>query len=133
MLRKWIVNNPRCVVFLVLTALLFAAPVQAGEADVVDVAVQATAPGVYRFDVTVRHADEGWGHYADAFEIVTPNGRVLGTRVLLHPHVAEQPFTRSLGGVRIPPGIDFVEVRAHDKVHGLGGKTVRVRLIGPRD
>ena len=40
-------------------------PVRAGEADVVGVAFAERAPGVYRFDVTVRHADSGWEHYAD--------------------------------------------------------------------
>jgi hypothetical protein len=49
---------------------------------------------------------------------------------LLHPHETEQPFTRSLGGVRVPAGIKAVDVRARDKVHGLGGKTMRVKLPG---
>lgn len=114
----------------VLSALIFCSPAWAGEADVVDVRVQTQADGSYRFDATVRHADEGWDHYADAFEIVGPNGDVLGTRVLAHPHVNEQPFTRSLGGVKIPPGVTSVAVRARDKVHGLGGKTYQVTLPG---
>jgi len=115
---------------LILAGLMFSTLALAGEADVVDVRVQAQAGGGYRFDATVRHGDEGWDHYADAFEIVGPNGVVLGTRVLAHPHVNEQPFTRSLGGVKIPQGVTSVEVRARDKVHGLGGKTLRVQLPG---
>jgi len=111
-------------------ALIFSTAVRAGEADVVNVAVRASPDGTFRFDVTVRHADEGWTHYADAFEILDPAGGVLGTRVLLHPHDTEQPFTRSLDGVRIPAGIRSVVVRAHDKVHGLGGKPQRVMLPG---
>jgi len=115
---------------LVLLVLMFSAPAWAGEADVVDVRVRGQADGSYRFDATVRHGDEGWDHYADAFEIVGPDGAVLATRVLAHPHVNEQPFTRSLGGVKIPQGVTSVEVRARDKVHGLGGKTLRVQLPG---
>jgi len=118
------------VVCLVSTAPPVGGRATAGEADVVKVAVRASDDGVYRFDVSVRHVDKGWKHYADAFEIVAPDGTELGTRVLLHPHETEQPFTRSLGGVRIPAGITVVEVRARDKVHGLGGKTMQVMLPG---
>jgi hypothetical protein len=53
---------------------------------------------------------------------------VLATRILHHPHVNEQPFTRSLGGVMIPADISAVTVRAHDSVHGYGGKTLTIQL-----
>jgi len=115
---------------VVLAAVMLCSPAWAGEADVVDVRAQIQADGSYRFDATVSHADEGWDHYADAFEIVGPDGGVLGTRVLAHPHVNEQPFTRSLGGVKIPQDVTSVAVRGRDKVHGLGGKTYQVRLPG---
>jgi hypothetical protein len=48
--------------------------------------------------------------------------------VLLHPHETEQPFTRSLGGVEVPEGIDRVILRANDSVHGLGGAEATVEL-----
>lgn len=105
-----------------------AIPVTAGEADVVAVEVTRGADGIYAFAVTVRHDDAGWDHYADRWEVVAPDGTVLGTRVLLHPHVDEQPFTRSLTGVVIPKSIRRVRVRAHDKVHGLGGMEKEVVL-----
>jgi hypothetical protein len=100
----------------------------AGEADVVDVRASKSATKTYTFHVTVQHADTGWDHYADRWDVVGPDGVVLATRVLLHPHVEEQPFTRSLSGVRIPPGTETVTVRAHDKVHGWGGRTMTVQL-----
>ncbi len=84
--------------------------------------------GRWRFHVTVRHADEGWDHYADKWDVVAPDGRLLGTRVLLHPHETEQPFTRSLGGVAIPAEIDRVMLRAHDSVHGYGGAEVEAEV-----
>ena len=93
----------------------------AGEVDVTNVEMRKTAPNIYRFDVTLKHADTGWDHYADKWEVVAPDGTVLGTRVLAHPHVNEQPFTRSLGGVKIADGIDKVVIRGGDSVHGLGG------------
>lgn len=100
----------------------------AGEADVVGVEVSAEGDGSYRFDVTVAHGDEGWDHYADAFDVVAPDGTVLGTRVLAHPHENEQPFTRSLGGVTIPDGLTEVILRAKDSVHDYGGAEMTVAL-----
>ncbi|WP_244313627.1 hypothetical protein [Stappia sediminis] len=111
-----------------LMALIGAGSAAAGEADIVDAKATRTGEGVWRFDVTVSHADEGWEHYADRFDIIAPDGIVLGERILLHPHVTEQPFTRSLTGVQIPEGVTFVEIRANDKVHGLGGKTLKLDL-----
>lgn len=100
----------------------------AGEADVVAVQALPEGAGRWRFNVTVAHADEGWDHYADKWDVVAPDGSLLGTRVLLHPHESEQPFTRSLGGVAIPEGIETVTLRAHDSVHGYGGAELTVEL-----
>lgn len=100
----------------------------AGEADVIAVTAHPRAPGVYDFDVTVRSHDTGWDHYADRLEAVAPDGRLLGTRALLHPHDDEQPFTRDISGVRVPTGIDRVTVRARYKPGGYDGATVTVTL-----
>ena len=108
--------------------LLMSTAGYAGEADVIEVKVRHTSGNSYSFDVTVRHADEGWKHYANKWEVMAPDNAVLGTRVLAHPHVDEQPFTRSLSGVKIPENITEVTVRAHDLVHEYGGKTVTVAL-----
>jgi len=62
------------------------------------------------------------------WEIVGPDGTVLGTRVLVHPHVDEQPFTRSLGGVEIPAGIMQVTLRDGGNISGIGGKTMQIML-----
>lgn len=99
----------------------------AGEADVVGVEVRRSGES-WTFDVTVRHADTGWDHYADRWEVIGPDGTVLAARTLHHPHVDEQPFTRSLGGVAIPADVEAVTLRAHDSVHGYGGEEVRVAL-----
>lgn len=107
---------------------LAAGAAAAGEADVVAAELHRMRGDTYRIDVTVRHADEGWQHYADKWDVLSPDGRVLGTRILLHPHETEQPFTRSLAGLRIPAGIEKVTVRAHDKVDGYGGKVVTVAV-----
>lgn len=101
---------------------------QAGEADVVAARAEQSTDGAWRFEVTVAHEDEGWDHYADLWQVLTPDGAVLGERVLAHPHVDEQPFTRSLNGVTIPDGTDRVEIRARDSVHGFGGRSVSIEL-----
>ena len=116
---------------IVAVACLAPLAAAAGEADVVGAEVTAMGDGSYRFDITVRHADTGWDHYADAWEILAPDGTVLGTRTLLHPHENEQPFTRSLTGVAIPDGVTEVTIRAHDSVDGYGGKEAVVEV--PRD
>ncbi|MEM0945173.1 MAG: hypothetical protein AAGI70_14645 [Pseudomonadota bacterium] len=113
--------------WIFLASLVAAGTAFAGEADVLEVKATQGANG-WRFDVTVAHADTGWDHYADAWRIVAPDGTVLGTRTLHHPHVNEQPFTRSLSGVQIPEGIDEVIVEAHDNVDGWGGAQVTVSL-----
>ena len=101
----------------------------AGETDVVDVKVTGSG-GSYNFSVTVKHADEGWDHFANRWEVVGEDGTVYGTRILAHPHVNEQPFTRS-GSIKIPEGVKTVIVRANDSVHGLGGKEIVVQVPGP--
>jgi hypothetical protein len=54
----------------------------------------------------------------------------LGVRVLYHPHVHEQPFTRGLSGVEVPAGLKRVRIRAHDKVHGDSPRLFDVTLPG---
>ncbi len=100
----------------------------AGEADVIAVEVMKLGDTTYQFDVTVSHNDEGWNHYVNKWDVVGSDSTVLGTRTLYHPHVDEQPFTRSLSGAEIPKGIRRVTVRAHDSVHEYGGKTITILL-----
>ena len=111
---------------LALAMALLASPAAAGGADVIG--AEAVRMGAeWRVSATVRHADEGWDHYADAFEVVAPDGTVLGTRTLYHPHVEEQPFTRSLT-LAIPEGVGTVTVRAKDSVHGMTGAPFTLEL-----
>ena len=99
----------------------------AGPADVVS--ARAVCEGERcRFAATIRHADTGWEHYADRFEVLDPDGERLVLRVLRHPHVDEQPFTRATGPVRVPRHVERVRVRAGDSEHGLGGAEVWIDL-----
>ena len=105
----------------------FATTAWAGKADVENATARKSG-ATWTISATVRHADEGWKHYANSFQVLTMDGKVLGTRVLVHPHVNEQPFTRSLSGVTIPENIKKVRIRAGDLVHGYGGKEVILTL-----
>ncbi len=111
-----------------MLAAAVCSPAFAGKADVIGVKVHRDARGVYNFDVTVKSQDTGWDKYADKWDVVGPNGEIFATRILLHPHVDEQPFTRSLGGISIPAEVKEVTIRAHDKVEGYGGAEMRVML-----
>jgi hypothetical protein len=90
---------------LPILALVTAATPALADPPVVTAAVAARGDGVWQFDVTLAHPDTGWDHYADAWRIEAPDGTVLGLRELAHPHVEEQPFTRSLSGVVLPDGL----------------------------
>ncbi|WP_078059279.1 hypothetical protein [Tropicimonas marinistellae] len=78
--------------------------------------------------VTLSHGDTGWDDYADGWRILAPDGSVLATRVLAHPHVNEQPFTRSLGGVVIPGELNEIVIEASTSTGGWDGARYRLRL-----
>lgn len=114
----------------VLVGLVVCVATYAGDVEIVKVRFHHQG-GQWRVDTTLRHADAGWEHYADAWRVVMSDGSEIGTRVLHHPHENEQPFTRSLSGLSIPAGTATVYVEAHDKVHGWSPQRVEVRLDLP--
>ena len=88
-------------------------------------AVQASGvPGAYQFNVSVKSPDTGCSQYADWWEVVGEDGKLLYRRVLLHSHVGEQPFTRSGGPVPIQPD-KVVWVHAHMNTSGYGGQALK--------
>jgi len=99
--------------------------VAAGEADVVNATIKKVGSIKFRIDATLAHADTGWDHYANKWDVLDLDGNLLGTRVLHHPHVDEQPFTRSLT-LEIPKSISQVVIRAGDSVHEAGGKEITI-------
>ncbi|MBS8227629.1 hypothetical protein DYI42_15490 [Vannielia litorea] len=112
--------------WLVLLTLL-ASPATADPAKVI--AVKATpSGGAWRFEVTLSHGDTGWDDYANGWRVTNETGTVLGTRVLAHPHVDEQPFTRSLSGVRIAHGVKRVWIETSTLPEGWGDARFEVDL-----
>lgn len=96
-------------------------------ADVIGVDTDQAEDGTFAFSVTVRSDDIGWDGYADRWEVVS-EGVVVASRELSHPHVDEQPFTRSLSGIALGPG-DVVEVRSHHSVGGYCGAELSVAVV----
>ena len=110
-------------------------PVSNGNADVTYVRAERAVDGSWTFYITVQHPDTGWEDYADGWDIVLPDGEIIKpdpdsefTRTLLHPHIDEQPFTRSQSKIKIPPGVTTIRVRAHDLVDGFGGEEIVVDI-----
>lgn len=104
-----------------------AAPAFADEPKITEVKAYATGMG-WDFSVTVEHPDTGWDHYADGWEIVAVDGTVLGYRELHHPHVDEQPFTRSLNNVMLPDGTRTVFIRVRCSKDGWKSDMYEVEL-----
>ncbi len=98
--------------------------------DVVAAQVRAGGTGRFDFDVTVSSPYDSAERYADAFRVSAPDGRVLGERTLWHDQADDQPFTRDLYGVEIPPAVRWVVLWARDQRYGWGGKTLQVALPG---
>lgn len=111
-----------------LAALMSAGLAVAEPPQIDNVSARQSADGSWRFDVTITHPDTGWDHYADGWRVLDMDGKELGMRVLHHPHVEEQPFTRSLSGVRIPSGVFEVQIQARDKPGGWNDRTTKFTL-----
>ncbi len=108
---------------LLISLIFIASSLYANQVEIVKVTANCEKDQTCRFDVTLKHEDTGWKHFANKWEVYTPKDELLATRTLYHPHVNEQPFTRSLGNVKIPKGVNKVIIKAHDNVHGYAKKT----------
>lgn len=114
-----------CLVYLFATGKL-----NASEADVLDVEVIDKGDNRYTFNVTIRHEDTGWDHYADRWEILNLQEEIIAVRSLRHPHMKQESFTRSLPFVPVHQDTKEIKVRAHCSVDGFTGKQVVIKLPG---
>ena len=95
-------------------------------ADVVSVAVRGE-PGALELVVGIESPDAGCEQYADWWELVDGDGRLIYRRILRHSHVDEQPFVRSGGPVDVDPD-RTLWVRAHMHPTGYGGIVMKGTL-----
>ncbi|MWB77002.1 hypothetical protein GLS40_03060 [Pseudooceanicola sp. 216_PA32_1] len=101
---------------LSLAILSTGAAVRANPPEIVAATAERSGMG-WRIEVTLKHADTGWDHFADGWEVLDEAGNRIAYRKLHHPHVNEQPFTRSLPSVMIPDGTRRIFIRAHCSVN----------------
>ena len=92
---------------IVVLTLATTASLSAGEADVVNVTIHKMGRDKFTINATLSHADTGWDHYANRWEVLDSDGNILGTRVLHHPHVDDcllytSPSPRDLSTSRMP-------------------------------
>ena len=116
--------------FILLGAFFFlnSQVVMANEVSIVNVKAHQSSDKTWSFAVTLKHNDEGWDHYANEWQVLAPDNKILATRTLYHPHVNEQPFTRNTSGVKIPADMTTVYIIAKDTVHGLAKKAAEINL-----
>ncbi len=114
------------LILLMLSVSLPLAAASASPVHIEFVSIEKSAAS-WKFSVTLRHADTGWEHYANGWRVVDKDGKVLGLRVLYHPHVDEQPFTRS-HQIAVPTGLKELYVEARDNKQGWSKDRVKIDL-----
>lgn len=113
--------------FLLILAFFFTTAAHADDPVVKRVTAQKSGMG-WRINVTLSHPDSGWDHFADGWEVLDNQGNRLGFRELMHPHVKEQPFTRSLFDIMVPDGTKEVFIRPRCTDGGWAKSLTRVEL-----
>jgi hypothetical protein len=126
MIFNWIGEN-MFKTGLTIAFLLIAQSAAADNAEIKNVRASQSG-GLWTFDVTISHEDAGWDHFADAWRILDMSGNQLAIRELIHPHVDEQPLTRSLSGIALPEGTTQVGVQVRDTVAGWAPGVTTVDL-----
>lgn len=121
--------KPLCtkLVNLIFLFIVINSSAIANEVSIQKVELDKSSNDYWQIQVTIKHADSGWKHYANAWRVVNENGVVLKTRTLFHPHVNEQPFTRALR-LQIPKNSTIISIEAHDTVHGWSHDKVVIDL-----
>ena len=115
-------------ILIVFLLTIFSSVCIASDAEIIKVKAEQTPAQKYNISVTVEHADEDWEHYANAWRIYSADGKLIGERVLHHPHVKEQPFTRNLLGVSIPSEFSEVTIVAVCSKTGESKKSYTLKL-----
>lgn len=121
-------NKVNVYIAALLCICFFSIDCLASEAEIIEAKAERNAAQNFNISVTVKHGDTGWDHYANAWRIYAPDGKLLAERTLHHPHVKEQPFTRSLLGVRIPLEASEITIVPVCSVYGESEKGYLLKL-----
>ncbi len=100
----------------------------ASDAKIIKASAELTSAQKFNITVTLEHADEGWDHFANAWRVYSKEGELIGERVLHHPHVKEQPFTRTFLGLSVPSNVKEVVIVAVCSTTGESKKSYTLKL-----
>ena len=100
----------------------------ASDAKIIKASAELTSAKKFNISVTVEHADEGWDHFANAWRVFSTEGELIGERALHHPHVKEQPFTRTLLGLEVPSDLNEVVIVAVCSKTGESKASYKLKL-----
>lgn len=114
-----------------LGVLLLTGMAAADSPQVVAASATQDGDGSWTISVSIQHPDTGWDHFANGWQVLTPDGTVIGYRALAHPHVDEQPFTRSLSGVQIPGDVRAVLIQPRCTMDGWAATPTTLVLPKP--
>ncbi len=110
---------------LLLNMFFIASFAQAGDVLIKDIKTIKQGDN-YTINVTIQHDDTGWNHYANKWEVLDEKGNILASRVLAHPHINEQPFTRGISNVKIDKKITIITIKAYDLDGNFSKKEARL-------
>lgn len=115
---------------LVLAALatLSFATAAGAEAPRVDSASIVREGNGWTVRATIRHPDSGWDHYASGWQVLAPDGTVLGFAEITHPHLEGEPIQEELAGITLPEGIDHLMIRVRCTLDGWSARSFRLDL-----
>ena len=113
------------IVFNIIISSAVASELDLREANVVGISYDDLGDDLYDFQITLIHDDDGEDGYADAWQIETLTGDLLGKRVLTHAHGTVE-FTRSQ---QINIGdTQMLVVRGYDQIHEFGGQIIILNI-----